>query len=84
MVKFIRLPELESRCGRKRSAIYRDMGRGVMIKPVLIGLQSVGWPESEVDQILAARIASWTDDQIRVLVKRLESERKNLVPGTTA
>jgi prophage regulatory protein len=36
----------------------------------------VGWPASEVSAINTARIAGKTDDEIRVLVVKLEAARK--------
>jgi prophage regulatory protein len=36
----------------------------------------VGWPSSEVEALNAARIAGKTDQEIRVLVVKLEAARK--------
>jgi prophage regulatory protein len=42
----LRLPEVEQRTGRKRSAIYADPD---FPAPVPIGPRAVGWLESEID-----------------------------------
>lgn len=55
--RLLRLPEVISRTGRSRSAIYRDMLSGQFPKSVPIGPNARGWVESEVDAFIAARIA---------------------------
>jgi prophage regulatory protein len=42
---------------------------------VKLGPRSVGWPSSEVGAINAARVAGWTDDEIRALVTQLHRAR---------
>jgi prophage regulatory protein len=44
--------------------------------PVQIGARAVGWPDSELEALNAARIAGKTDDEIRALVVKLEAARK--------
>ena len=40
-----------------------------------LGPRAVGWPSDEVEAINAARIAGKTDDEVRVLVTKLEAAR---------
>jgi prophage regulatory protein len=71
------------RCDRGRGKLgnmskttwYGQIDSGLVPAGVAVGLRSVGWPEHELDAILAARLAGWTDDQIRKLVKGLMEER---------
>ncbi len=72
----LRLPEVLKRRGRSRSSHYLDIQQGLFVKPILIGLRSIGTPENEVNALNAARIAGLSNDEIRVLVVKLEAARK--------
>jgi prophage regulatory protein len=39
-------------------------------------MRSVGWPDGEVSEVIAARIAGGSDDDIRTLVASIEARRK--------
>ena len=64
---------------RSTASIYQLIKKGLWPKPVNINVRSVGWPDSEILAINAARIAGKTDDQIRDLVKRLHLKRNELI-----
>jgi prophage regulatory protein len=72
----LRIPTVKSESGLSRSTIYLRISQGLWTKPVSLGARAVGWPSDEVEAINAARIAGITDDEIRVLVKKLEAARK--------
>ena len=74
----LRLPAVLKQRGRSRSAHYLDIQNELFTKPVAIGSRAVGWPDTEVLALNAARIAGKTDDEIRTLVKKLEADRKAL------
>ncbi|MEW8441910.1 MAG: AlpA family phage regulatory protein [Candidatus Thiodiazotropha taylori] len=74
--KILRLPKVLDRRGLSRSAHYSDMGVGLFTRPISIGKRAVGWPEDEVDILNAARIAGYSEDEIRTLVSKLEAARK--------
>jgi len=74
--KILRLPAVKSESGLSRSTIYLRISQGLWTKQVSLGARAVGWPSEEVEAINAARIAGNTDDEIRVLVKELETARK--------
>jgi len=57
------------------ATIYGDIHAGLFTVPVQISERAVGWPDTEVRAILAARIAGKTDDQIRDLVTKLHQAR---------
>lgn len=80
--KILRLPAVLSERGRSRSAHYLDIQQGLFTRPVHIGLRAVGWPTSEVSAINSARIAGKSDEEIRVLVRKLEIGRKSVFGGT--
>ena len=74
----LRLPAVKSKSGLSRSTIYLRIAQGLWTKPVSLGARAVGWPSNEVAAINAARIAGKTDDEIRTLVAKLESARKDI------
>jgi prophage regulatory protein len=78
MIEFLRLPTVLNAGGKRRSSHYADVQRGLFIRQVRLGDNSVGWPRHEVEAINAARLAGKSDDEIRALVQRLEAARKNL------
>lgn len=72
----LRRPAVNSATGDSRSTHYLRISQGLFTKPVRLGPRAVGWPSSEVEAINAARIAGMTDNEIRVLVLKLEAARK--------
>ncbi len=53
----LRLPEVRARTGLSRSAIYLQIQRGTFPAPLKIGQHASAWPEHEVSQWIADRIA---------------------------
>jgi prophage regulatory protein len=72
----LRLPSVKAHSGLSRSTIYLRVKQGLWTKPISLGGRSVGWPESEVVSLNAARIAGKTDAEVSDLVKKLEAARK--------
>jgi prophage regulatory protein len=72
----LRIPAVKSESGLSRSTIYLWISQGLWTKPVSLGARAVGWPSDEVEAINAARIAGNNDDEIRVVVAKLEAARK--------
>ena len=64
--KLLRLPEVISRTGYKRSNIYQLMNLGDFPKSVQLGPRAVAWLSSEIDQ--------WIDDRINERDQRLIRE----------
>ena len=64
--KLLRLPEVMSRTGYKRSNIYQLMNLGDFPKSVQLGPRAVAWLSSEIDQ--------WIDDRINERDQRLIRE----------
>jgi len=80
-MNFIRLPEVKTRSGYRSSAsIYNLVRDGLFTKPIKIGMRSVAWPDYEVDSINTARLAGYSDDQIRAHVNELHLHRERLFP----
>lgn len=53
----LRLPEVESATGKKRSAIYAEISAGTFPAPVKIGTRASAWVAAEVQTWIASRIA---------------------------
>lgn len=76
-MRLSRKSEVLDRTGLTNSPLYNDIGQGLFTEPVKIsGRRAAGWPEHEVDQLIAARVAGKTDDEIRALVAKLHAARK--------
>lgn len=73
----LRLPAVKGQSGYSRSTIYLRMSQGLWTRPVSLGARAVAWPASDVVALNAARITGKSDDQIRVLVLKLEAERRS-------
>jgi len=57
------------------ATVYADIHDGKFTVPVQISERAVGWPDTEVRAILAARIAGKSDADIRALVTKLHNAR---------
>ena len=53
--RIIRLYTVMELCGISRSSIYAAIQRGEFPQQVELGLRSVGWLESDIEQWIAAR-----------------------------
>lgn len=75
MERILRLPSVIERLGKSRSPLYADIQAGLFVRPIKLGLRAAGWPESEVERVILARIAGASDEHLRDLVKRLHAKR---------
>lgn len=78
-LRILRLERTLDKTGQTKSPLYDDASKGLFTMPVKIGPRASGWPEHEVDQIIAARIAGAGDAEIKKLVQRLHEQRKSVV-----
>ena len=77
----LRMPAVKAETGNKSHAsIYNAIHAGLFTMPVQIGQRAVGWPDSEVAAINAARIAGKSDAEIKELVNQLHAARCNGEP----
>lgn len=77
----LRLAEIAHRRRVSKSTVYADIRQGLWPTLVAFGPRTRGQPDYEVDELIAARIAGRTDDEIRALVKQLLAARKNADQG---
>lgn len=80
MNRILRIDRVLDRYGKSRSPLYADMQAGLFVKPIKLGARAAGWPEAEVESIIAARIAGASDDAIRRLVTKLHEARAQALP----
>lgn len=58
--------------------------RNKLLPPPIHWGRSARWIASEIDAVVAARISGASNDQIRALVEKLVSDRKNKAPTEMA
>jgi prophage regulatory protein len=56
-MKILRLPAVMTKTGLGHSSIYTGIAKGTFSRPVSLGDQAVGWPENEIDDWIAKKIA---------------------------
>jgi predicted DNA-binding transcriptional regulator AlpA len=79
-MRILRCATTLDKTGYTRSPLYDNVSKGLFTKPIKIGGgRAAGWPEHEVDQIVAARIAGASEDEIKNLVLRLHDDRRVLL-----
>lgn len=81
--RILRLRSTTERTGTGKTTHYEHIKKGLMTPPVAISERLCGWPEDEVEAINSARIAGWSDSQIRELVAELVSRRNEAVSTVT-
>jgi prophage regulatory protein len=54
--RLLRLPDVESRTGMKKSAIYAGMKAGTFPSCIKLGPRAAAWPLSAIDAWIADRI----------------------------
>ena len=55
-ISVLKLPQVISRTGLKRSTVYSKIKEGAFPKQTNLGVRSVGWLADEVDQWIQSRI----------------------------
>jgi prophage regulatory protein len=55
-VRFIRIKEVLTICGKSRSSVYEAVQKGEFPKPVKLGGRSSAWVKSEIEEWVQARI----------------------------
>lgn len=77
----LRILAVKAATGKSESRLYEEIAEGTFTKSVNTGGRTVAWPSTEVDAINSARVAGWTDDQIKELVIHLHEQRKTAALG---
>jgi len=74
-IRMLRLREVMLITGLGRSTVWLSVKQGTLPPPVKIGAKSVAWSSLEIDQVVKAWLAGFSEEAIKALVKRLEGER---------
>jgi prophage regulatory protein len=81
METILKLTEVCQVTGNSRSKIYAEANAGLFPAPIKTGMRASGWIAREVDAVNRARVAGWTDEEIRGLVTRLKAARARALDG---
>ena len=82
MTRIIRLKDTLARTGDTRSPHYEKVSKGLFTRPVKIGGErAAGYPEHEVDALIAAWVAGATTEQVKRLVEQLHMQRAAGMPS---
>ena len=81
MLRILRPNETLNRTGDTRSPHYDKVAKGLFTRPIKVGQRAAGWPEHEVDTLIAARVAGASADQIKQLVAKLHEQRTAGMPA---
>lgn len=74
--KIIRRPSTLERVGCSKTTLHSLEKRKLFVSSISIGERAVGYLEHEVQALIAARAANKSDEEIRLLVVKLEEQRK--------
>ena len=69
--KILRIKQIKAQTGLPNSTVYYHIQQGLFIRPIKLGERMSGWLESEVNAIMAARIAGKSETEIKARVNRL-------------
>lgn len=72
-----RAKDARAQFGIATSTFYDWQQRGLCPPGIPLGVRSVGWPQHELDALVAARIRGASEDEIRALVRDLMAARAN-------
>lgn len=59
----------------RKSTIYRQMASGYFPKPIQVTPTISYWPEADVEEVMNARTAGLTGDELKAVVKEIEERR---------
>jgi len=77
-IQVLRKPEVLKFLSISKSTFQNQINDGLLCSPISLGLRAVGYLLHETQEVLKARIAGKSDDEIRALVISLEAQRKEL------
>lgn len=72
----LRLTEVKKKTGLSRATIYAQQMQRVFPPSIDLGPRAVGWIESEVDAVIAARASGADETSLKNLVEKLVASRQ--------
>ena len=80
--RILRLPQIKAMTGLSKGTIYSRIAEGLFPSQVSLGgSKAVGWVSTEAERIFDAYVAGLTKEQLRALVKEIESARTSTAPA---
>ena len=76
-----RKSEVLQRIGLSRSTLHSKVQNGLWCPPISLGARAVGFLKHETDELIAAHMNGYSQDQLRDLVRKLVLERAVLLEG---
>jgi len=76
VVRLLRREKAREITGDSNAVFYDKQNKGLLPRPIKIGLRSVAWPEHELVRVANARIAGRSDEEIKKLVASIMAERR--------
>lgn len=73
--KILRWPAALERLGMGETSYRTAMAEGLLPKLIPLGARAVGIPEHEINQVIRARIAGFSDAEIKRLVIQIHEKR---------
>jgi prophage regulatory protein len=72
-----RKPDLKAIFSFADSTLYLHVSQGILPKPISLSSRARGWPATEIDAIVSARIAGKSEADIKALVVSLTAARQS-------
>lgn len=79
MTKLIKLSEIINTYPLSESTIFRQISAGTFPPAINLGCRSTAYLSSEIEVVMAARIAGKSENELQKLVNDLVSKRPNLL-----
>jgi len=77
-IRILRKPEVLELTGFKKSTLYTRIKAGLMPPPISLGgARAVGFIDHEIQSVLAAFCTGASQDEIKLLVQKLISQRQH-------
>jgi len=77
-VRILRFPQVVEKTGRTRPSLNYLIQQGQFPRPIKLSERAVGFPASEIDQVLNAQIRGFSINQIKVLVSQIHAQRSEV------
>lgn len=75
MRRLLKLPVVKERCALGTTSVYEGVKKKTFPPPIKLA-RSSAWVESEIEAVIAARIAGKSDAEVRALVAALVALRQ--------
>lgn len=77
MTCLLRITDVMTRMGLKKSSIYNMVNDGTLTQPVKMGKRTSVWPDDEVQAIIQALIGNKSQEDMKSLVDCLMKQRNS-------